>query len=168
LLVVRRSLVDVGERLRLDALAGVDHQERALAGGERTADLVAEVDVPGGVDEVEDVVLAVAGAVVEPHRLRLDGDAALALDVHRVEHLLLHLARTEPAGHLDQTVGERRLAVVDVGDDREVADLALRAGRHGWRGLGGVRAPRKAGHPRRPAGPTMPPEFPRESGGPDG
>ena len=27
-------LIDVGERLRLDALAGVDHQQRAFAGGE--------------------------------------------------------------------------------------------------------------------------------------
>ena len=56
-------LVDVGERLRLDALAGVDHQQRALAGGERAVDLVGEVDVAGRVDQVEDVVLAVACAL---------------------------------------------------------------------------------------------------------
>ena len=84
LVVVVDRLVDVGERLRLDALAGVDHQERALAGGERAVDLVGEVDVAGRVDQVEDVVLAVARAVVEPHGLRLDGDAALALDIHRI------------------------------------------------------------------------------------
>ena len=81
-------VIDVGERLRLDALAGVDHQQRALAGGERAVDLVGEIDVAGRVDQVEDVVLAVARPVVEAHGLRLDGDAALALDVHRVEHLL--------------------------------------------------------------------------------
>ncbi len=52
-------LVDVGERLRLDALRGVDDQERALAGGERARDLVGEVDVAGRVDQVEDVGLAV-------------------------------------------------------------------------------------------------------------
>ena len=62
LVVVVERLVDVGERLRLDALAGVDHQERALAGGERAVDLVGEVDVAGRVDQVEDVVLAVLGA----------------------------------------------------------------------------------------------------------
>ena len=33
-MVVER-LIDVGERLRLDALGRVDHQQRALAGGER-------------------------------------------------------------------------------------------------------------------------------------
>ena len=49
----------------------------------------------GRVDQVEDVVLAVAGRVVQPHRLRLDGDAALALDVHGIEHLRRHLARIQ-------------------------------------------------------------------------
>ena len=57
--------------------------------------------------------------------LRLDRDALLALEVHRVEHLLRHLALRERAGHLEQAVGQRGLAVVDVGDDAEVADVGL-------------------------------------------
>jgi hypothetical protein len=44
--------VGVGDGLRLDALRGVDDEQRALAGGQRAADLVGEVDVAGGVDEV--------------------------------------------------------------------------------------------------------------------
>ena len=123
LVVVVDRLIDIGERLRLDALRGVDHQQRALAGGERAVDLVGEIDVAGRVDEVEHVILAVARAIIEPHRLRLDGDAALALDIHRIEHLLDHFARFEPAGELDQPVGERRFAVVDMGDDGEIADI---------------------------------------------
>ena len=83
LVVVVDRLVDVGERLRLDALAGVDHQQRALAGGEAAVDLIGEIDMAGRVDQVEHVVLAVARPVIEPHGLRLDGDAALALDIHR-------------------------------------------------------------------------------------
>ena len=59
LVVGVERVIDVGERLRLDALAGVDHQQRALAGGERAVHLVGEVDVAGRVDQVEDVVLAV-------------------------------------------------------------------------------------------------------------
>ena len=55
--------------------------------------------------------------------LRLDRDAALALDVHRVEHLRFHLAVGQAAAALDQAIGQRALAVVDVGDDREVADV---------------------------------------------
>ena len=82
------------------------------------------------VHQVEDIGLSVLRLVVEAHRLRLDGDAALALDLHRIEHLLDHVALGEAAGRLDQPVGERRLAVVDMRDDREVADIGDRVGGH--------------------------------------
>ena len=52
--------MDVGQRLRLDALGGVDDEDGALAGLQAAADLVAEVDVAGRVDEVEPVAQAVA------------------------------------------------------------------------------------------------------------
>ena len=93
----------------------------------RAAHLVGEVHVARRVDQVEDVVLAVPRPVVEPHGVLLDGDAALALQVHRVEELLGHLALGERARALHQPVGERGLAVVDVRDDREVTDVL-----HGW------------------------------------
>ncbi len=48
---------------------------------------------------------------------------ALLLEVHGVEELLGHLALGERPRALEQAVGERGLAVVDVGDDREVADV---------------------------------------------
>ena len=60
--VVLEREVEVRERLRLDALRGVDEQDRALARGERAADLVGEVDVAGGVDHVERVGLPVDAA----------------------------------------------------------------------------------------------------------
>jgi hypothetical protein len=47
----------------------------------------------GRVHQVQLIGLAVLGLVVEAHGLRLDGDAALLLDIHVVEHLLGHLAR---------------------------------------------------------------------------
>ena len=126
-------VVDVGERLRFDALAGVDHQQRSFAGRQRPRDLVGEVDMAGRVHQVEDVILAVLGVVVQPHGLRLDGDAALALDIHGIEHLFLarHFAIRQPAGHLDQAVGQRRFAMVDMGDDGEVADVGNGDGCHG-------------------------------------
>ena len=129
-------LVDVGERLGLDALGRVDHQQRAFAGGKAARDFVGEVDVAGRVHQVEDVGLAVLRLVVEAHRLRLDGDAALALDVHVVEHLFDHVALGEAARHLDDAVRQRRLAMVDVGDDREVSDLV--PGSHSFVLGGGV------------------------------
>ena len=115
--VVLEREVAVGEGLRLDALRRVDEEQRALARGQAARHLVAEVDVAGRVDEVQDVVVP-----VEPHVLRLDGDAPLPLEVHRVEVLGPHVPRVDGAGELEDAVGERRLAVVDVGDDAEVAE----------------------------------------------
>ena len=48
---------------------------------------------------------------------------ALALDIHGIEHLFLHLPRRQPAAELDQPVGEGRFPVVDMGDDGKIADL---------------------------------------------
>ncbi len=126
------GLVDVGEGLRLDALGGVDDQERALDGAHGAGDLVGEVDVAGRVDEVEGVFEPVGGGELDADGVGLDGDAALALDVHRVEHLLLHVAQRDGVRLLDEPVGEGGLAVVDMGDDGEVAD-AGEVGRHGGR-----------------------------------
>ena len=84
--------VDVGERLGLDALGGVDDEDRALARLQAVADLVAEVDVARRVDEVQAVGQAVLRRVLEPDGAGLDRDALLALEVHRVEDLARHLA----------------------------------------------------------------------------
>jgi hypothetical protein len=116
---------EIGEGLRLDALRGVDHEDRALACRERAGDLVSEVHVPGRVDQVQLVVDAVARGVAHPHRVQLDRDPALALEIHRVEQLLPHQALLDGVGRLDETIRQRRLAVIDVGDDAEVADAGL-------------------------------------------
>ena len=84
--------VGVGEGLGLDALGGVDDEEGAFAGGEGARDFVGEVDVAGGVDEVELVGVAVVRLVHHADGVGLDGDAALALKVHGVKDLGLHLA----------------------------------------------------------------------------
>ena len=120
--------VAVSHRLGLHTLAGIHHQQGALAGGERSADLVAEVHVSGRVDQVEVVDLAVTGLVAQGRGLGLDGDAALALDVHGVEHLGFHLPIGQPTAALDDAVSQRALAVIDVGNDREVADVVHRIG----------------------------------------
>jgi hypothetical protein len=54
--------------------------------------------------------------------VRLDRDAPLALQIHRVEHLRFHFAGLQGARLFEQTVGQRRLAVIDMGDDGEIAD----------------------------------------------
>ena len=120
--VVLEREVAVGEGLRLDALRRVDEEQRAFARGKAARHLVPEVDVPGRVDEAEDVVLP-----LEAHVLGLDGDAALAFEVHRVEVLRPHVAGVDRAGELQDAVGEGGLAVVDMSDDREGTEAVERA-----------------------------------------
>lgn len=53
----------------------------------------------------------------------LDGDAAFAFQIHRIEDLLFGFARGDSVGGLKQAIGEGALAVIDVGDDAEVSDI---------------------------------------------
>ena len=115
--------VKVSQGLSLDALGGVDDQQGAFAGVQGAADLVAEVDVTGGVDQVQLVGASVLGGVVHAHGGGLDGDALLAFQVHAIEDLFGHVAIGNRAGKLQQAVGQGGFAVVDVGDDTEVADV---------------------------------------------
>ena len=122
--------VGVGDGLRLHALRGVHHQHRALARREAAGDLVGEVHVARRVDEVELVGLAVVGIIGHADGVGLDRDAALPLDVHRVQQLGLHVALLHRVGELEDAVRDGRLAVVDVRNDREVADMCGIGRRH--------------------------------------
>ena len=121
--IVLQRHIHIGQRLGLDALGGIHHQQRALAGRQRTADLIAEVHMAGGVDQVQGVGLAVLGLVLHAHRLGLDGDAALPFQFHGVQNLIHHLPLLENACHFQQAVGKGALAVVDVGDDAKVTNM---------------------------------------------
>ena len=58
--------------------------------------------------------------------LQFDGDPAFSLQVHVVQKLVLHVAHLHCARGLEQLVREGGLAVVDVSDDGEVADVGHR------------------------------------------
>ena len=106
-------------RLRQRPFARVDEQEHAVDHREPALDLAAEVGVTGRVDDVE-------RDVAVPHRgvLGEDRDALLALEVVRVHHALGDvLVGAEGSGLPQQTVDERGLAVIDVRDDRDVAQV---------------------------------------------
>ena len=93
----------------------VDHRERAL-------DLTAKVGVAGRVDDVERHV-----AVAHRRVLGEDRDALLALEVVRVHDPLVDVLIGAKGARLPQErVDERRLAVVDVGNDRHIAQVVAR------------------------------------------
>ena len=102
------------------ALGGVDEQDDAVDHGERPLDLATEVGVAGRVDDVQrdsrpDCDRGVLGE---------DRDALLTLEVARVHDALVDgLVGAERARLVQHRVDERGLAVVDVGDDGQVADV---------------------------------------------
>ena len=110
-------LINVRQRLRLNPLGGIHDEQRTLNSLHRAAHLISEVHVSGRVDEVQNVGLAVFRRILDPHRVGLNRNATLALDIHGVEHLLLHVAFSYGSGQLDKPVGKRRLTVVNVCHD---------------------------------------------------
>ena len=106
-------------RLRQRSLARVHEEQHAVHHREPALDLAAEVRVAGGVHDVD-----LHAAVPNGRVLGQDRDALLALEVHRVHDAIGHvLVLPEGAGLPEHRVHERRLAVVDVGDDGDVADV---------------------------------------------
>ena len=116
--------------LGLDSLRSVNQQERAFAGHERAPYLVGEIDVARCVDQVQLVGFAIAGLVLQRDRIALDGDPALALDVHRVQDLVAKLALIDRPATLDQSIRQRRFAMIDVRDDAEVSNVVHDGSKH--------------------------------------
>ena len=114
--------IRIGKRLGFDALRGIDDKQRALARSQGARHFVGKIHVARRVDQVELIRLTVLRGVGHADGVSLDGDAAFALQVHGIEHLGLHLAGSERPGKFQQAVRQRGLAVVDVRDDREIAD----------------------------------------------
>src|ERR1700747_2129624 len=103
----------VGDGLRFDPLRGVNNEQCAFARGERTGNFVGKIHVSRSVDQIQSIGVAVFRFVMQPNAFGLDGDAALALEVHGVENLRGHFALGEATGYFDQAVGKRGLAAID-------------------------------------------------------
>ena len=129
-----RYVVVVGQppvrfRLRLDAGDAVEHDDCAVQHAQRAVDLNREVHVPRRVDDV-DLLLAPE----RRHRGTLNGDAALLFlfQVVRRRRRLQILGvmdvddRVLAPRVVEDALGRRRLAGVDVGDDSDVADIGKR------------------------------------------
>ena len=105
--------------LRQRSFGGVDEQEHRVDHQQAALDLAAEVGVARRVDDVQADV-----AVLDAGLLGQDRDALLALEVARVHDAVGDdLVGAEGAGLAEHGVDERGLAVVDVRDDGNVANV---------------------------------------------
>ena len=133
-MIVVDGLIDVGQSLGFNPLAAVYHQDRTFAGCQAARNFIGEVHVTRRIHQIENIGFAVAGLVFQPYGLGLNGDAALAFDLHAVQNLLGHLAFGQTAGLLDQSIRQRGFAVVDMGHDGKIADMG-KGRRHAARAL---------------------------------
>ncbi len=107
--------------LRLHAGDRVEQRDRAIEHAQRALHLDGEVDVARGVDDVDAVTVPLGGGGRGGDR-----DAALLLLFHPVHHrgALVDLADLVRAARVvEDALGRRGLARVDVGHDPDVAGL---------------------------------------------
>ena len=124
-----RLLEDVAG-LRQRALRRVDEQQHRIDHEQGALDLAAEVGVSGRVDDVEADV-----RIVDRRLLGEDRDALLAFEIAGIHDPVDdRLVRAERPGLAEHRVDQRGLAVVDVRDDGDVAQVV--AGRERVRGGG--------------------------------
>jgi hypothetical protein len=60
---------------------------------------------------------------LERSGLSFDGNAALFFNVHGVQDLRFHFTLLQPAATLNQPIGKRRFAMIDVRNDGEISDV---------------------------------------------
>jgi hypothetical protein len=120
--VVQRH-VHIRYCLRFDALGRIHHQKRAFAGRQAARDFVGKIDMAGSINQIELVFLTVLGPIAQAHRTRFDCDAAFPLQLHAIENLRGFLAVAYRAGKFQQPVSQRRLAMVDMSDDRKISNM---------------------------------------------
>jgi hypothetical protein len=115
----RERLAQHKTRLRQGALGGIHQKHDPVDHVEGALDLAAEVRVAGRIHDVD------LGPPVHDRRiLGHDGDALLALEVQAVHHPFGHLlVIAEDAALPEHGIHQRGLAVVDVGDDGQIAQI---------------------------------------------
>ena len=117
--------IHIRQGLRLDTLCCVHHQNCAVARCQCTTDLIVKVHVSGGVDQVKNIFFSILCMVNRPHRLGFDRNAAFPLQLHVVQHLLLHFSAGQKTGLFDNPVCQGRFTVIDMRDDTKVSDIVL-------------------------------------------
>ena len=108
----------IGDGLGFHALRGVHKKKHAFHGRQTFRDLIRKIHMARSVNQIQDIVL-----IVNPDRAGFDGNAALSFQVHIVQHLISEFTLGNSAGMKEKTVRERGFAVVNMGDDAEIADF---------------------------------------------
>ena len=77
----------------------------------------------GCINKIELIGFTVISLVIQGDAVRLDGDAAFPFQIHGIQHLLQHFSLGQAAAYLDKSVSQGGFAMIDMRDDREVANI---------------------------------------------
>ena len=123
--VMIQRQVDICQGLGLHSLGRVHHQDRPVAGCQAPGNLVVKIHMPRRIDQIENVFFSVSCLVDRAHRLGLDGDAPLPLQIHVVQHLGLHLPAGQKPGLLDDPVRQCGFPMVYMGNNTKIPYFTL-------------------------------------------
>merc|ERR1712110_313926 len=129
-----KGLAEHGLGLDAHTFDAIDDDESTISDTEGGSDLRGEINVPGGIDQVDQETSASGGSravllvhlVVERHTSRLDGDASVLLVLAGVgETGLAGLSGTDNSGLTDQRISQGRFTMVDVSNHTHVSDVVF-------------------------------------------
>ncbi len=117
--LLRQCFLQDEASLRPGSFEGVDEQQCAIGHLQHAFDFASKVSVPGSVDDIDRGV-----AVGQRDVLGEDRDASFSFEVIRVEDQVAgELIVSKLATLAQQAVDQAGLAVVDMGDDGDVAEV---------------------------------------------
>src|SRR5438309_4349630 len=105
--------------LRLRTVVGVYHEQNAIDHLHDPFDFATDIGVTGRVYDVDTITVPLKRRVLRPN-----GNALLALEIHRVHHPLLDfLIRAKSSGLAQELIDQGSLAVVYMRNDGDVTDV---------------------------------------------
>ena len=123
--IVIKGKICIGQGLCLHALRRINYQNSTLAGGKRAGNLIVKVHVTRGIDKIKLIGLTVLSFVVKTNGAGFDSYATLLFQVHIIQQLGGHFTLGYRLALFQQTVSQSGFAVIYVGNDRKITDLAL-------------------------------------------
>ena len=83
--------------------------------------------MPRRINKVQLVLMTIIRVIVKRDALGFDGNTALTLNIHGVQHLGGHVTLFQTTADLNKSISQRRLAMINMGNDRKISNV-LRLG----------------------------------------
>ncbi len=106
----------------LDTANSINNQNSPLTSSQRTGNFIRKINVARSINEVKEKFFF-AQAVAQTGRGQFNGDPPLAFNRVGIQKLGLHFSRSDAMRKLQQSVGQGRFAVVNMGNNTKVPNL---------------------------------------------